>query len=405
MCILYRHSRAGDNVSVSGNGRLPLEGVLVLDLTRAVAGPFGTMLLGDLGARVIKIEEPDRGDETRYWGPPFLGDWSTYFLSINRNKESVALDLKSAAGRRAVQRIAARADVVVENFRPGVMDRLGLGLAELARRNPRLIYASISDFGQTGPDRGKAGYDLIIQGMSGLMRASAGPDEEAVKVAFPVSDILTSLFAGQAILASLYSREKDGRGRYIEVSLLEGMLSAMCSLVTGTLLTGQEPERVGTAQHNIVPYQMFHCRDAPIVFGSPNERLWQRLCEALEHPQWLEDPRFQGNAARNQHRAELVGEMEAVLRTRPAAHWLERLERCEVPCGPVCSISEALSLPQVAARGTVVECDHAELGRLRLVGNPMRMAGTPFAYRAPPGLGEHTQAVMQEFFPGEPEES
>ena len=384
--------------------RLPLEGVLVLDLTRAVSGPFCTMLLGDLGARVIKIEEPGRGDETRHWGPPFLGSWSTYFLSINRNKESVALDLKSEEGRRAAQLLAARADVLIENFRPGVMERLGLGFAELALGNPRLIYASISGFGQTGPDRSKPGYDLIIQGMSGLMRASAGPEEEAVKVAFPVSDILTSLFAGQAILASLYRREKDGRGRYIEVSLLEGMLSAMCSLVTGTLLTGQEPERVGTAQHNIVPYQMFHCQDAPVVFGAPNERLWRRLCEALEQPQWLADPRYQSNAARNRRRAELVSEMEAVLRTRPASYWLERLEQRGVPCGPVCTISEALSLPQVAARGSVVECDHAELGRLRLVANPIRMAGIPFVYRVPPALGQDTKRILKEFHAGEPEE-
>jgi crotonobetainyl-CoA:carnitine CoA-transferase CaiB-like acyl-CoA transferase len=375
----------------------PLEDILVLDFTRAVAGPFCTMMMGDLGARVIKIEEEQAGDETRQWGPPFLDGESTYFLSMNRNKESVAANLKSEEGRRLALSIARRADVVIENFRPGVAARLGIGYAALSALNPRLIYASVSGFGQTGPQGDKAGYDLILQAMSGSMHISASPLQQAVKVAFPVADILAALFASNAILAALHARNKSGLGRYIEISLLEGMLCAMSNLATGTLNTGSEPRRVGTAQPNIVPYQLFQCRDASIVLGAPNERLWTKVCQALGHPEWLTDPRFQGNAKRNEHRDELVALMEAVLREGDAAQWIEKLETHEVPCGPVSTLSQALAQPQIAARGTVVETDHAKLGKIRLVANPMRMHDFAPSYRAPAALGEDTARVRAEF--------
>jgi crotonobetainyl-CoA:carnitine CoA-transferase CaiB-like acyl-CoA transferase len=375
----------------------PLEGLLVLDFTRAVAGPFCTMMLGDLGARVIKIEEEKTGDETRQWGPPFLAGESTYFLSMNRNKESVAANLKSEEGRTLVRAIAGRADVVIENFRPGVAERLGIGYAELSGLNPCLIYASVSGFGQTGPQREKAGYDLILQAMSGSMHISASPEQQAVKVAFPVADILAGLFASNAILAALHARNKTGRGRSIDISLLEGMLCAMSNLATGTLNTGREPRRVGTAQPNIVPYQLFQCRDAPIVLGAPNERLWTKVCEALGHPEWLENPRYQGNARRNEHREELVSLIETVLRAGDAAVWIEKLEAHEVPCGLVSTLTQALAQPQVAARGAVVEADHAKLGRIRLVANPMRMNDFSPECRAPAALGEDTARIRAEF--------
>ena len=379
----------------------PLQEILILDFTRAVAGPFCTMMLGDLGARVIKIEEAQAGDETRQWGPPFLeGGESTYFLSMNRNKESVAVNLKSEAGLRLVRSIAARADVVIENFRPGVAERLGIGYAALSALNARLVYASVSGFGQTGPQREKAGYDLILQAMSGSMHLSASPEQGAVKVAFPVADILAGLFASNAILASLYSRNKNGRGRYIEISLLEGLLCAMSNLATGTLNTGREPGRAGTAQPNIVPYQLFQCRDAPIVLGAPNERLWAKVCEALEHPEWLADPRFKGNPQRNEHRAELVPLMEAVLRQDNAAAWIERLEGFDIPCGPVSTLSQALAQPQISARAAVVESEHDRLGKIRLVANPMRMDDYAPSYRAPAALGADTARIQAEF--GEP---
>lgn len=355
------------------------------------------MMLGDLGARVIKVEEEGAGDETRQWGPPFLEGESTYFLSMNRNKESIAVNLKSEDGRRLVRSIARRADVVMQNFRPGVAERLGIGYEQLAAANPRLVYASVSGFGQTGPEREKAGYDLILQAMSGLMHVSASPEQGAVKTAFPVADILAALFASNAILASLYSRNKTGRGRFIEISLLEGMLCAMSNLATGTLNTGREPRRVGTAQPNIVPYQLFSCRDAPIVLGAPNERLWAKCCDALGHPEWLADPRFQGNAKRNEHRAELVSQMEAALATDTAAAWIEKLEAHEIPCGPVFTLLEALAQPQVAAREAVVEAEHGKLGKIRLIGNPMRMHDFAPEYRAPAALGADTDRIRAEF--------
>ncbi len=355
------------------------------------------MMLADLGARVIKIEEEQAGDETRNWGPPFLEGESTYFLSMNRNKESVTANLKSEEGVRLVQSIAARADVAIENFRPGVAERLGIGYDRLAALNPRLVYASISGFGQTGPQREKAGYDLILQAMSGSMHLAGTRKQPAAKVAFPVADILAGLFASNAVLAALYARNKSGRGRFIEISLLEGMLCAMSNLATGALNTGLEPKRVGAAQPNIVPYQLFQCRDAPIVLGAPNERLWAKVCQALGHGEWLADPRFQGNAKRNAHRGELVDLMQAVLVQDNAAAWIEKLETNDVPCGPVSTLTQALAHPQVAARGAVVETEHAKLGKIRLVANPMRMNDFTPSYRAPGALGEDTERVRAEF--------
>ena len=355
------------------------------------------MMLGDLGARVIKVEEEALGDETRQWGPPFLDGESTYFLSMNRNKESLAVNLKSPEGRRLVTSIARRADVVIQNFRPGVAARLGIGYEQLAAVNPRLVYVSISGFGDTGPAREKAGYDLILQAMCGLMHVSASPEQGAVKTAFPVADILAALFSSNAILASLFSRTKTGRGRLIEISLLEGMLCAMSNLAAATLNTGHEPARVGTAQPNIVPYQLFHCRDAPIVLGAPNEKLWTRCCEALGHPEWLADPRFQGNARRNENRAALVSLMEAELASDSAAAWIEKLEAHEIPCGPVLTLSQALAQPQVAARAAVAGATHGKLGKIRLVANPMRMNDFAPEYRAPASLGADTDRIRAEF--------
>ena len=375
----------------------PLSGLLVVDLTRAVAGPFATMMLGDMGARVIKVEEEGVGDETRQWGPPFVQGISSYFLSMNRNKESVALNLKNEQGRSLLAAMIAKADVVIENFRPGVMDRLGFGYHSLSAVNPRLIYASISGFGQTGPDRLRPGYDLVLQAMSGLMDVSRTEGEPPVKVAFPVADILTALFTGQAIVTALYSRERTGRGRYIDVSLMEGMLCAMSNLAGSYLATGKQPQRVGTAQANIVPYQMFQCEDGALICGAPNERLWERFCEAIARPEWLRDERYRGNAARTRHRQELVDAIAAVLRAGTVAHWIARFEENQIPCGPVLDMEHALGNPQVAARGAIVETMHPKLGPVRLVGNPMRMSGFTPSYKPPPDLGADTERLRKEF--------
>lgn len=371
----------------------PLEDVLVLDLTRAVAGPFCTMLLGDLGARVIKIEEPRAGDETRNWGPPFLDGWSTYFLSMNRNKESVAVDLKSPDGHRLIEAIARKADVVIENFKPGVAERLGIGAETLRAINPRLIYASVSGFGQTGEQAQRPGYDIILQAVSGSMHASAPEGVDAVKVAFPVADILAALFTGQAILAALYARQKTGQGRRIEVSLLQGMLCAMSNLATATLNTGQDPRRVGVAQPNIVPYQLFHTQDKPLIVGAPNERLWRRFCAAAGHEEWAEDARFADNRLRNEHREALVPLIEEALRQRPAAYWQERFDQQEVPCGQVLRLSEALCHPQAGVLTTA----HEQLGSVAFPENPMRLSGHEHRAEAPRALGKDTAAVTGEF--------
>ncbi len=376
--------------------RAPLAGVLVADLTRAVTGPFCTMLLADLGARVVKIEEPGAGDETRRWGPPFVDGESTYFLSVNRGKESVALDLKDPRGREALTRLAARADVVVENFRPGVAARLGVGYADVLKANPRVVYASISGFGQDGPARDKPGYDLIVQALSGFMRVSSTPGGPPVKAGFPIADILAGLFAGQAILAALYERERTGAGRYVEVSLLESMLASMTSVTGSYLVAGHETQGMGVTQANITPYQVFRCADAEIVTGAPNERVWRRFAAALGHAEWIEDERYRDNAARNRHRAELVSEIERVLASRPAAEWLAILDRHEVPCAPVATVGEAFAHPQLAARGSIVGVEHSKLGPIQLVGCPMRLDGYAPSYRPPPVLGEHTEAVLRE---------
>ena len=355
------------------------------------------MMLGDLGARVIKIEEPARGDETRAWGPPFLHGESAYFLSMNRNKESVAVDLKSPQGLELVRRIASQADVVVENFRPGVMDRLGLGYESLQVENPGLVYASVSGFGQTGPDREKPGYDMIVQAMSGSMHVSATEEQGAVKVAFPVSDIVAALFTSNAIVAALLERTRTGTGRYLEVSLLEAMLCAQSNLAGSVLLTDCDPPRVGLAQGNIVPYQLFRCGDGAIVCGALNEPMWVRFAKALDREEWTRDARFLTNPDRTRNRAVLVPLIEEVLTGADAADWIARLEAHGIPCGPVLSLREALELEQVSARGTVVEMESQRLGTIRMVGNPMRITGYEPVYRAPSALGEDTDRVRKEF--------
>lgn len=374
---------------------LPLAGILVVDLTRAVAGPFCTMNLGDFGARILKIEEPSTGDETRHWGPPFVQSESTYWLGINRNKESVTLDLKSPGGLATLHRILAKADVVIENFRPGVTHRLGIDYASLNR--PDLIYVSISGFGQTGPDRHKAGYDMMIQAMSGLMTVSAYPDGPPVKCGFPVADVITSLYAGQAIAAALFARTRDGQGRYIELCLLEGLLAAMCSVTSSWLLARKEPEPMGAMQANIAPYGIFQCSDGKMVVGALNQRLWEGLCRALGTTHLLDDPRFRDNSQRVANREILAPLVEAVLTTQTRAHWMQILEKEQVPCGPVWSIGEVLESPLIRDRQAIIALEHPTLGKLEMFRNPTRIANTQLRRDPPPLLGEHTGAVLKEF--------
>ena len=373
---------------------LPLAGITVLDLTRAVSGPFCTMNLGDLGARIIKVEDTGAGDECRGWGPPFIGPDSAYFLGINRNKESIALDLKSPEGRRALLQLCAKADVVIENFRAGVMKRLGADYDSLGRED--LIYVSISGFGQDGPESGRAGYDILVQAMSGLMTVSAYPDGPPVKCGFPVADIVTSFYASQAILASLFARERDGKGRYVDISLLESLLGVMCSVTSSWLLARKEVKPMGATQGSIVPYQIFRCADALMVIGAPNERLWQGFCRALGREDLIADPRFAKNELRVKHRPELIPIVEAELARQPRAYWIEALEREQVPCGPVLSTPEALQLPVIRERNAILTMHDPVTGPVETLRNPMRFAGMEQRLDPPPRVGEHTAKILAE---------
>ena len=374
----------------------PLQGVKVLDLSRAVAGPFCTLMLGDLGARVIKIEEPGCGDETRQWGPPFVNGESAYFLSLNRNKESVALDLKRNEDRQVLECLIRECDVVVQNFRPGVAERLGIGYESLERHNPGLIYVSISGFGLSGPDCQRPGYDLIVQAMSGMMVAS-GTEGEPAKSCFPAADILAGQFASQAILAALYAKQRSGEGTHIEVSLLESLLFAMSLHTTASLLTGVAPAPHGTSHPTIVPYQLLQCQDNYLAVAVPNQRIWRRFCEALGKPEWTDDDRYQTNRDRIRQRDTLISEIEEIMKQRPSSEWVRTLDRNGVPCGPLLAVNEIVQHPQVIARNNIATLDHPVVGALRLLGNPIRFNNRSMGYRAPPILGQHTSSVVEEF--------
>lgn len=361
----------------------PLEGVFVLDLSRAVAGPLCTMLLGDLGARVVKIEEAG-GDEARSWGPPFYGEDSTYFLGLNRNKESAILDLKSAEDVALVRRMAERADIVVENFRPGVAARLGLGYDDLRAVRPGLIYGSVSGFGQDGPDRDRPGYDLILQAASGLMYTSSG------KVSFPVADVLASLFLQQGLLAAMVRRGFSGEGAYVDVSLLDSVLAAMSPLTAAALMAGVDPKPAGVAHASIVPYQVFRCLEGQVAVGVTNERIWGRFCGAVGRADWLAEARYATNILRNANRVELLGELEPLFLTRTAMEWELVLRGAEVPCAAVRTVGEALALPGVRSLWTLED-------GLPVFGNPMRMSGHEPPMGAVPKRGEQTEALRGEF--------
>jgi len=382
----------------------PLKGLLVLDLTRAVAGPFCTLMLGDLGARVIKVEEAEGGDETRHWGPPFVSGESAYFLALNRNKESVLLDLKEESGLAALHHLANAADVLVQNFRPGVMEKLGIGYATLKPANPRLVFASISGFGLTGPDRSRPGYDLIVQAMAGVLLANGASSSgvaDPVKTCFPIADILAGQFASQAILAALLERQTTGQGNHIEVSLLEALLASMPNLSSSALTAKQDSIPNGPIHSSIVPYQVLKCRDAPVAVAVPNNRIWKRFCAALGQPHWREDERYSINQARHENRAELMAGIERVTMQKDAAEWLEIFDRHHIPSGPLLSVAQAFDHPQVLDREAVVTIEHPQLGPLRMVANPMRFEGRSTQYKHPPRLGENTEDILEEFCPSE----
>ena len=379
-----------------GNTRM-LAGIRVLDLSRVIAGPVCTQILGDLGAEVIKIEQPGVGDDTRAWGPPFLNGESAYFFCVNRNKRSVTLNLKDPRGRAILRELAKQSDVLVENFKPGTLAKLGLDWDVLHLDNPRLVFCAISGFGRTGPGAERGGYDVIVQAVGGLMGITGDPEGPPVKVGVAMTDICTALYAHGAILAALLERERTGEGQRIDVSLLETQIAALINIASSYLNAGEIPRKWGTAHASIVPYQAFRARDGHMIIGVGNDRHWVTLCEALGLPELGADPRYATNPQRVAHRDEIVRRLEARLATRTRAEWEAMLAPLGLPCGPINRMDEVFADPQVQHLGMVWEGVHPQTGTIRMLRNPVTFSRTPAALRqAPPRLGEHTQAVMQD---------
>jgi formyl-CoA transferase/CoA:oxalate CoA-transferase len=375
----------------------PLSGLTVIDLTRVLSGPYCTMVLADLGARVIKIEHPQRGDDTRHWGPPFVATESAYFLSINRNKESMTLDFKSLRGREILLQLLARADVLVENFRPGTLDAAGFGYRDLATRFPRLIYCSISGYGQTGPRRDEPGYDAVMQAEGGLMSITGDADGPAYRLGVAITDIVSGLFAAQGVLAALFAREQTGRGQQVDLGMLDATAALLTYQAGNYFTTGEVPGRMGNRHPTIVPYESFATSDGEIVIAGGNDEIWRRLCGALELPELAGDPRFRCNRDRVAHYDVLKPLLDDRVKTRTRADWVARFAAAGVPCGSVRHIAEVLSDPQLAAREMIAQVEHPTVGRARVIASPVKLSETPVSVRTPPPmLGQHTHAVLDE---------
>ncbi len=375
---------------------LALGGLRLVDLTENLAGPFCAMLLADMGMDVVKIERPGAGDNQRGQGP-FVRGFPLPFATVNRNKRSVTVNLKHPAGREIVSRLAARSDVLLESYRPGVLEHLGLGYEALRDRNPRLIYASISGFGQTGPYRARGGFDLIAQAMSGLMSVTGEPGRAPVKAGYPVTDLGAGMFCAYGILTALIARERTGEGQRVDTSLFETGLAWSVWQAAKYLGTGEIPGPLGSAHPLSAPYQAFRTADGHIVVGAGSQSLFRRLCAVLDRLELADDPRFATQPDRIEHAAELAAQLETSFSTRPTVHWLEALTAAGIPCGPVYTVAEALADPHTPARGMVFTYEHPTAGRLTGIGNPVKLSATPWAFRRPaPALGEHTDEVLRE---------
>ncbi|MES0870238.1 CaiB/BaiF CoA transferase family protein [Pseudovibrio sp. SCP19] len=402
--------RDGEQHHSSNNAKGPLDGLVVLDLSRILAGPTCTQLLGDMGAEIIKIEHPQRGDDTRKWGPPFLkgkdgadtGE-SAYYLSSNRNKHSLGIDMRSEEGVEMLKELAATADVVIENFKVGDLARKGLGYDDLRAKNDRLIYCSITGFGQTGPYSHRAGYDALIQAMGGIMSITGLPEEEGgspTKIGVGIADVMCGMYACNAILAALHHREKNGEGQHIDISLLDCQVAWLINQGLSYLTDGNIPKRLGNAHPTIVPYETFPASDKDFMVAVGNDAQYQRFCEVLGCPELSTDPRFATNADRVRNRSELVPLLRQFTIKQGAQHWTDELEAVGVPCGPVNDLAGVFSDPQILHRGMKISLPHrqSEDGQVSLIGNPINYSKTPVTYRkAPPTLGEDSLEVLTKY--------
>jgi formyl-CoA transferase/CoA:oxalate CoA-transferase len=378
--------------------RGPLDGILVLDLSRVLSGPYCSMMLADMGARVIKIEHPVRGDDTRHWGPPFQNGESVYFLSVNRNKESVALDYATPDGRALLDRLLARADVFIENFRPGTLDKFGLDYASLSATHPALVYCSISGYGQTGRRRLEPGYDAIAQAEGAIMSVTGLPDGPPLRPGLPIADLSTGMFAASGILAALFGRERTGRGQYVDVALLDSVAALLTYQAGAYFATDASPGRLGNRHAMIAPYDSFTAADGDFILAVGNDAQFQRCCEAIGLPELARDPRFRTNGDRVSRYAELRPILDARFRTADRQAWLTALARAGVPVGPVRTVEELMADPQMHDRNMVRTVAHSTAGDVTVINTPIKLSDVPDAVRtAPPALGQHTAAVLEEF--------
>jgi crotonobetainyl-CoA:carnitine CoA-transferase CaiB-like acyl-CoA transferase len=373
----------------------PLKGIRVLDLTRVLAGPYCAMLLGDMGAEVIKVEEPGKGDDTRGW-PPFAGGESTYFMSVNRNKHSITLNLKAPEGRDLLKRLVKKSDVLLENFRTGTMEKLGLGYATLAKLNPKLVYCAMSGFGESGPESHRGGYDLIVQAESGVMDLTGFPDGPPVKVGNSIADLVAGMSGAHGVTLALLARHRTRRGQKVEVAMLDVMASLLTYQAGMYLNAGRTPARRGNEHPSIVPYEVFKAADSYLALGVANNSLWERCCAALERPDLVKDPRYATDSARVENRATLVPLLNQVLGARPADDWMKRFEAVGVPAGRIRTVPEVCESEHLRARGMLVTLPHPKAGTVKMMGVPIRLHGTPGkAKTAAPVLGGNTDAVLK----------
>lgn len=382
----------------TSNGKLPLQGIKVIDFSQILAGPFCTMLLADMGADVVKIEKPNGGDDTRRYGPPFIEGESAAFLTLNRNKRSIILDLKSEQGIAIVRRMLEDADVMIHNFRPGVVDRMGLAYDDVSAINPAIVYCTVSGFGTTGPYSSRAGFDLVAQGMSGLMSINGFPGAPPAKVGVPMADLNTGMFCAYGILTAYVNRLTTGQGQHVDASLIESGIAYTLYESATYFATGEVAGPLGSAHRMIAPYQAFATQDGYINIGAANQNNWERMCRAVGREDLLDDDRFASNPERMVSIEALTPIMEETFRTQTTAHWVETLEKAGVPCGPIYNIEQVYADPHVQSRDMAVELEHPKSGAIRNIGVPVKLSDTPGSVRTPaPLLGQHSDEVLAQF--------